>query len=108
MSASDLYEADILKWSEQQSRLLRRLAAGARVNDQVDWEHVVEESESVGHEQLHAVSALLVQAMIDRLKAIGWPHARSAVPARMDGNALLPLPIECPWSLDELLSNGAG
>ena len=46
MSASDLYEADILEWSEQQSRLLRRLAAGERVNDQVDWGNVVEEIEA--------------------------------------------------------------
>ena len=145
MSASDLYEADILEWSEQQSRLLRRLAAGERVNDQVDWGNVVEEIESVGNEQLHAVSSLLTQAMIHRLKAIGWPEARDvdnwqadaerfrgdaidrfapsmrqrldvastyrralrAVPARMDGNPPLPLPSECPWSLDELLSDGS-
>jgi hypothetical protein len=34
---SDLYEADILMWSEHQAELLRRMAAGERVNDQVDW-----------------------------------------------------------------------
>jgi hypothetical protein len=28
---SDLYEADILLWSEQQADVLRRLAAGERV-----------------------------------------------------------------------------
>ena len=33
---SDLYEADILLWSEQQAALLRRLAAGERVNEQID------------------------------------------------------------------------
>lgn len=73
---NDLYETDILEWSEHQAALLRRLAAGERVNDQVDWENVVEEIESVGNEQTHAVSSLLMQAMAHRLKAIGWPDAR--------------------------------
>jgi Domain of unknown function DUF29 len=72
---SKLYEADIVEWSEHQAALLRRLAAGERVNDQVDWANVVEEIESAGHEQVHAVSSLLMQAMAHRLKAMGWPDA---------------------------------
>ena len=40
---SDLYDDDILWWSEQQAELLRRVAAGERVNDQL-----VEEIESGG------------------------------------------------------------
>lgn len=73
---NDLYETDILIWSEQQADLLRRLAAGERVNDQVDWGNVVEEIESVGNEQVHAVSSLLLQAMAHRLAPLGWPDAR--------------------------------
>jgi hypothetical protein len=69
---SDLYEADILEWSEQQAALLRRVAAGERVNG-VDWPDIVDEIESVGREQLHAVESLLVQAMLHRLKAEVWP-----------------------------------
>jgi hypothetical protein len=42
--SDDLYDDDILWWSEQQAELLRRVAAGERVNDQV----VIEEIESVG------------------------------------------------------------
>jgi hypothetical protein len=72
---SELYETDIVEWSEHQAALLRRLAAGERVNDQVDWANVVEEIESVGNEQVHAVSSLLMQAMAHRLKATGWPDA---------------------------------
>jgi 3-methyladenine DNA glycosylase AlkC len=75
---SDAYEADILVWSEEQAALLRRLAAGERVNDRVDWTNVIEEIQSVGNEQLHAVSSLLTQAIIHRLKAIAWPNARDA------------------------------
>ncbi len=73
---NDLYETDILEWSEHQAALLRRLAAGERVDDHVDWENVVEEIESVGNEVVHAVSSRLMQAMAHRLKAIGWPDAR--------------------------------
>jgi chromosome segregation ATPase len=42
---SDLYGEDILLWSERQGGLLRRLAAGESVSDQVDWPHVVDEIE---------------------------------------------------------------
>jgi hypothetical protein len=44
---SDLYETDISQWSEQQAELLRRMAAGERVNDQVDWLNVAEEIEDL-------------------------------------------------------------
>jgi hypothetical protein len=46
--SDDLYDDDILWWSEQQAELLRRVAAGERVNDQVDWDNVVEEIEALG------------------------------------------------------------
>ncbi len=74
---SDAYESDILLWSERQAQLLRRLAAGERVNDLVDWENVIEEVERVGSEQLHAVESLLLQALvhilqIGRLAAAPW------------------------------------
>ncbi|WP_428540320.1 DUF29 domain-containing protein [Rhodopila sp.] len=70
------YDADILIWSERQSALLRRLAGGEQINDQVDWENVIEEIESVGNEQLHAVTSLLVQALVHILKAEAWPLSR--------------------------------
>jgi len=76
---NDLYETDILQWSELQAALLRRLAAGERVNDQVDWRNLVEEIDSVGTEQVHAVGSLLMQAMAHRLKAMGRPDARDVV-----------------------------
>jgi hypothetical protein len=72
-----IYERDILEWSEQQAALLRRRAAGELVNDaEVDWPNIAEEIESVGSEQLHAVTSLLVQALIHMLKAEAWPLAR--------------------------------
>jgi hypothetical protein len=73
------YETDILRWSERQARFLRRLGAGEQVNSQIDWDNVVEEIESVGREQLHAVESLLTQALIHMLKAEAWPLS-GAVP----------------------------
>jgi len=73
---SELYDADILLWSEQQAALLRRLSAGERVNEQVDWGNVIDEVESVGSEQLHAVESLLMQALAHMAKAEAWPASR--------------------------------
>lgn len=42
------YDTDLLRWSQRQADLLRRVASGERVNDQVDWENVAEEIESLG------------------------------------------------------------
>jgi hypothetical protein len=78
------YDTDILTWSERQAALLRRVAAGERVNDQVDWENVIAEVESVGSEQLHAVQSLLRQALIHMLKAEAWPLYRDAPTWRAD------------------------
>ena len=70
------YDSDILAWSEHRAELLRRLAAGERVNDQVDWENVAEEIESVGRSQLSAVRSHIIQAFLHDLKAQAWPLAR--------------------------------
>jgi hypothetical protein len=76
----ELYDTDVLLWSEQQAGLLRRRAAGELVNEaELDWPNIAEEIESVGSEQRHAVESLLVQALIHRLKAAAWPLS-SAVP----------------------------
>jgi hypothetical protein len=74
---SDVYEDDIVLWSERQADLLRRHAAGDRANDVApDWPNIIEEIESVGREQLHAVESLLLLALIHRLKAEAWPDSR--------------------------------
>jgi hypothetical protein len=71
---SDLYGDDILLWSEQQAALLRRLAAGERVNERaIDWTNVAEEIEDVGRSSLRAVRSHLVQALLHDLKAEAWP-----------------------------------
>ena len=74
---SDLYDTDVLLWSEQQAGLLRRRAAGELVNEaELDWPNIAEEIESVGSEQRHAVESLLMQALLHRLKIEAWPLSR--------------------------------
>jgi uncharacterized protein DUF29 len=72
------YDTDILLWSERQAKLLRLVAAGEPMNEAPDWPNIVEEIESVGHDQLHAVESLLVQALVNMLKAEDWPLSRDA------------------------------
>jgi 1,6-anhydro-N-acetylmuramate kinase len=43
------YDSDLVLWSREQADLLRRMGVGERVNDQVDWENVAEEIESLGN-----------------------------------------------------------
>ena len=70
----DLYDRDILSWSEHQADLLRRVARGEQVNG-VDWEHVVEEIEDVGLSQLNAVESYLRLTIVHLLKVHGWPDS---------------------------------
>jgi hypothetical protein len=78
------YDSDILIWSEHQSDLLRRLTRGEKLNEQIDWENVAEEIESVGRDQISAVQSLLRQALIHVLKAEAWPESRDAPTWRAD------------------------
>jgi hypothetical protein len=83
---SDLYGDEILVWSERQAELLRRRAAGEPVNDdEIDWHNVAEEIEDIGRGELHTVESLLTQALIDMLKAEGWPTMRDAPSWRAEG-----------------------
>ncbi|MBV9250089.1 MAG: DUF29 domain-containing protein [Acetobacteraceae bacterium] len=68
---SDLYEEDILAWSEQQVELLRRRAANA-----LDWDNLAEEIEDVGRSELRAVESHLIQAFLHDLEAETWPQSR--------------------------------
>jgi hypothetical protein len=69
------YHTDILTWSEQQAGLLRRVGAGEPINDQVDWDHVVEEIEALGQYQVDQVRSWLMQAMLHMLKVKAFPNS---------------------------------
>ena len=76
---SDLYDNDVLLWSERQGALLRRIAAGEPVNERPDWLNIIDEVESVGRSDLRAVKSRLLQALVHRLKAEARPTS-PAVP----------------------------
>src|ERR1700682_4861097 len=63
----DLYERDILTWSERQAERLRRVADGERRND-IDWSYVIAEIADVGNSELNSVRSYLREAMIHLLK----------------------------------------
>jgi hypothetical protein len=75
MSEESDYDADILTWSERQAELLRRLAAGEALEESPDWPNIVEEIESVGRSDLHAVESYLALSLLHRLKIKGWPDS---------------------------------
>jgi len=84
---SDLYDADVVEWSEQQARLLRDAAAGKLGNprksqgdfaERPDWANIIEEIESVGQSQVDAVESWWFQAFLHDLKAEAWPLVRDA------------------------------
>ena len=70
---SDLYDTDILEWSEHQAALLRRLSTGEAVNAEIDWPNLIED---VGRNTLRACRAQLLQALLHDLKAKAWPLSR--------------------------------
>ncbi len=72
-----LYERDALEWADRQATLLRRLAAGERVNDAVDWAHVIEEVQDVGLSELRACRSLLLRALVHLMKMAAWPGSQS-------------------------------
>ncbi len=74
---SDLYETDVVEWSERQAQLLRGVATRQPGNEQPDWDNIIEEVESVGRSQVHAVESLLMQALLHDLKACAWPHSQN-------------------------------
>ena len=52
------YDLDIYVWSRRQGALLRRLAAGERVNDaDLDWPNIAEEIETVGRSERTAMAS---------------------------------------------------
>lgn len=72
----ELYDMDVLEWSEHQARLLRRVAAGEPGNEAPDWTNIIEEVESVGRSQVDAVEGLWTLAFLHDLKSQAWPQSR--------------------------------
>jgi hypothetical protein len=66
---SDLYDEDIVLWSERQGELLRRRAAGEFINDtELDWPNIAEEIEAVGRAEQDQLTNRLAVLLAHMLK----------------------------------------
>lgn len=60
---TNLYETDFVRWTEEQAKALSEHNEKA-----LDWEHLKEEIDDLGKEQINAVHSFLKQIIIHRLK----------------------------------------
>jgi hypothetical protein len=75
---SDLYDEDFTLWTERQSALLRRRAAGELVNDaDLDWQNIAEEIEAVGGNTRRELRNRLARLLQHLLKWHYQPELRS-------------------------------
>jgi hypothetical protein len=74
---TDLYDEDIVLWSEHQADLLRRRAAGELVNDaELDWPNIAEEIESMGRAEQEQLTNRLAVLLAHLLKWRFQPERR--------------------------------
>jgi hypothetical protein len=69
---SDLYETDVALWAERQAAALRR-----RAGNEIDWENVAEEIESLSRTDKREIRSRLAIICADLLKWRFQPDARS-------------------------------
>ena len=67
------HNTDLLIWSEHQAELLRRMGAGERVNDLVDWANVAEEIESLGRSDRRALRSRIATILEHLIKLLVSP-----------------------------------
>ena len=77
MADGDLYDSDILAWSEQQADALRSLADRRDLPNGLDLSHVVEEIADVGLSELHAAGSFIQLIMTHAIKCWADPNAPS-------------------------------
>jgi hypothetical protein len=72
MAETDLYDTDILLWSEEQAKLLRQRSA-----NELDWDNLAEEIESMGKSQRREVRSRLQVLLQHLLKWTYQPEHQS-------------------------------
>ena len=77
MASPDLYDDDVVTWSEQQAAALRSLAARPELSSAVDWANVIEEIECLGRSEIKGVESQLRNALCHILKGFCDPDSLS-------------------------------
>jgi hypothetical protein len=103
MDRPDLYDSDILAWSEQQAAALRRLAGRRELPNELDLDNVVEEIETVGRNDAFSPS-MQQRIEMDALWERALKQAGIAIKAH-GGSLSEDLQGPCPIELDTLLSS---
>jgi hypothetical protein len=108
----DLYERDILAWSQHQADLLRRLGRGERVND-ADWVNLAEEIEALGRSEVYSVESFLTLMMVHLLKLRVWPDSEACnhwrgeiVGFQQSANKHFTASMRQKFDIDDLYSHG--
>src|SRR5215469_6057540 len=70
---ADLYDEDIVLWSERQTDALRRRAA-----NEIDWDNVAGEIEAAGRSEINAALSQTDNILCHRIYLLGWPASPSA------------------------------
>jgi hypothetical protein len=69
-----LYETDFVLWAARQAELLRRMAAGERVDNKLDWANLAKEIESLGRrdrrELHHRIQTVLKHLLHRRIQTV--------------------------------------
>ncbi len=79
MADADLYDTDILAWSEQQAAVLRALAGRRDLPNELDLSNIVEEIEDLGLSQLNAVKRFVRLILTHAIKCWADPEAPSVL-----------------------------
>jgi hypothetical protein len=78
VSRPTLYDDDILEWSEQQAAALRGVArTQPGISNEIDWDNVAEEIESVGRSEFVAAQSFIRLILVHVIKAISVPETPS-------------------------------
>jgi hypothetical protein len=75
---ADLYDEDLLLWSEEQARALRS-AAHSGANLPIDWENVAEEIESLGKSLARELASRVSTILIHLMKLEASPAAEPRI-----------------------------
>ncbi|WP_428483816.1 DUF29 domain-containing protein [Rhodopila sp.] len=71
---SNLYDTDVVAWSEQQAALLGRMAAGERIKStELDWPKIAEEIDALGKSSRRRLRGHIAMVLEHLIRLQGWP-----------------------------------
>ena len=79
MGKAATYDTDIVAWADEQAALLRGVARQAPlVSNQIDWDNIAEEIETVGRSETRAVMSAIRLVFVHLVKLAALPHSQAA------------------------------